>query len=61
MTLAGMCLFIIADITPPQSVQLEIEAAIPNYMISCVSIIQEGEVPFTMFVDLIEEIPGLGL
>jgi hypothetical protein len=52
MTLAGMCLFIIADITHPKSVPLELQATIPNYMIPFVPIIQEGEVPFAMFVDL---------
>ena len=52
MTLAGMCLFIIADITNPQSVPLELQATIPNYMIPFVPIIQEGEKPFAMFVDL---------
>ena len=52
MTLAGMCLFIITDITHPKSVPLELQATIPNYMIPFVPIIQEGEVPFAMFVDL---------
>ena len=52
MTLAGMCLFIIADITHPKSVPLELQATIPNYMIPFVPIIQEGEKPFAMFVDL---------
>lgn len=52
MTLAGMCLFIIADITKPQSVPLESQAIIPNYMIPFVPIIQGGEKPFAMFVDL---------
>jgi hypothetical protein len=52
MTLAGMCLFIIADITKLQSVPLESQAIIPNYMIPFVPIIQEGEKPFAMFVDL---------
>lgn len=52
MTLAGMSLFIIAEITQPKSVQLELQAAVPNYMIPFVPIIQEGEKPFAMFVDL---------
>ena len=52
MTLAGMCLFIIADITHPKSVPLELQATVPNYMIPFVPIIQEGEKPFAMFVDL---------
>jgi hypothetical protein len=52
MTLAGMCLFIIADITRPKSVPLESQAIVPNYMIPFVPIIQEGEEPFSMFKDL---------
>ncbi len=52
MTLAGMCLFIIADITNPKSSPLELQAAVPNYMIPFVPIIQKGEKPFAMFVNL---------
>jgi hypothetical protein len=52
MTLAGMCLFIIADITNPKSSPLELQATVPNYMIPFVPIIQEGEQPFAMFKDL---------
>jgi len=52
MTLAGMCRFIIADITNPKSSPLELQATVPNYMIPFVPIIQEGEKPFSMFRDL---------
>ena len=52
MTLAGMCRFVIADITNPSSSPLELQAAVPNYMIPFVPIIQEGEKPFAMFKDL---------
>jgi hypothetical protein len=52
MTLAGMCLFIIADITKPKSVPLELQATVPNYMIPFVPIIEKGEQPFSMFQDL---------
>jgi uncharacterized protein YjbI with pentapeptide repeats len=52
MTLAGMCLFIIADITNPKSSPLELQATVPNYMVPFVPIIQEGEQPFSMFKDL---------
>lgn len=52
MTLAGLCLFVIADITNPKSSPLELQAAVPNYMIPFVPIIQEGEKPFAMFQDL---------
>jgi uncharacterized protein YjbI with pentapeptide repeats len=51
-TLAGMCLFIIADITNPRSTPLELQATIPNYMVPFVPIIEEGEQPFGMFKDL---------
>lgn len=52
MTLAGMCRFIIADITNPKSSPLELQATVPNYMVPFVPIIQEGEKPFSMFKDL---------
>jgi hypothetical protein len=51
-TLAGMCRFIIADITNPKSSPLELQATVPDYMIPFVPIIQENEEPFAMFVDL---------
>ena len=53
MTLAGMSLFIIADITAPKSVPLELQATVPNYKIPFVPIIQDGERPFAMLRDLI--------
>jgi hypothetical protein len=52
MTLAGLSLFIIADITNPKSSPLELQATVPNYMTPFVPIIEEGEVPFSMFKDL---------
>ena len=52
MTLAGMCRFIIADITNPKSAPLELQATVPNYMIPFVPIIQEDEQPFSMFQDI---------
>ena len=52
MTLAGICRFIIVDITNPKSSPLELQATVPNYMIPFVPIIQEGEKPFSMFNDL---------
>lgn len=52
VTLAGMSRFIIAEITKPKSVPLELQATIPNFMIPFVPIIQEGEEPFSMFQDL---------
>ena len=51
-TLAGMSRFIIADITNPRSIPLELQAIMPDYMIPFVPIIQEDEEPFAMFQDL---------
>jgi uncharacterized protein YjbI with pentapeptide repeats len=50
--LAGMSLFVIADITNPQSAPLELQATVPDYKKPFVPIIQEGERPFSMFSDL---------
>lgn len=50
--LAGLSLFIIADITNPKSNPLELQAVVPDYMVPLVPIIQAGEEPFAMFVDL---------
>ena len=51
-TLAGLCYFVIADVTNPKSSPLELQATIPDYQIPFVPIIQEGESPFAMMVDL---------
>jgi hypothetical protein len=51
-TLAGLSRFIIADITSPKSVPLELQAILPDYMIPLVPIIQESEEPFSMFTVL---------
>lgn len=51
-TLAGMSLFVIADITNPKSAPLELQATVPDYQIPFVPIIQKGEEPFSMFIDL---------
>ena len=51
-TLAGISLFVIADITNPKSSPLELQATVPDYQIPFVTIIQEGEEPFSMFRDL---------
>jgi uncharacterized protein YjbI with pentapeptide repeats len=52
-TLAGLCLFVIADITSPKSSPLELQALVPDYQIPFVPIIQENEQPFSMLSDLI--------
>jgi hypothetical protein len=51
-TLAGMCYFVIADVTNPKSSPLELQATIPDYQIPFVPIIQEGEQPFSMMANL---------
>jgi len=51
-TLAGISYFVIADVTNPKSSPLELQATIPDYQIPFVPIIQEGEHPFAMMVDL---------
>jgi len=51
-TLVGMCYFVIADVTNPKSSPLELQATVPDYQIPFVPIIQEGESPFAMMVDL---------
>ncbi|MFZ5855227.1 MAG: pentapeptide repeat-containing protein [Chloroflexota bacterium] len=51
-TLAGLSYFVIADITNPKSSPLELQATVPDYQIPFVPIIQEGESPFAMMIDL---------
>jgi len=50
--LAGLSLFVIADITNPKSSPLELQAEVPDYQIPFAPIIQEGEQPFAMMLDL---------
>lgn len=50
--LAGLSRFVIADITNPLSVPLELEATIPDYMVPFVLIIERGRPVFGMFDDL---------
>jgi len=50
--LAGLSLFVIADITNPKSSPMELQSTVPDYMVPFVAIIQEGEDPFSMFNDL---------
>ena len=51
-TLAGLSYFVIADVTNPSSSPLELQAAVPDYQIPFVPILQEGEQPFAMMKDL---------
>jgi hypothetical protein len=50
--LANLSHFVIVDITNPRSTPLELQAAVPDYMIPFVPILEEGQDPFAMFVDL---------
>jgi hypothetical protein len=51
-TLASISYFVIADVTNPKSSPLELQATVPDYQVPFVPIIQEGEYPFAMMVDL---------
>jgi hypothetical protein len=57
-TLAGMSLFIVADISNPRSAPLELQATMPNYMVPFVPIIDDREKPFAMFRDLATKYRG---
>lgn len=50
--LAGLSLFVIADITNPKSAPLELQATVPDYKIPFVPILQSDEEPFSMFKNL---------
>jgi len=56
-TLASISYFVIADVTNPKSSPLELQATVPDYQIPFVPIIQEGESPFAMMVDLQKKFP----
>jgi hypothetical protein len=60
-TLAGLSLFVIADITNPRSTPLELQATVPDYMIPFVPIIAKGEPPFAMFIDVQRKFDGSAL
>lgn len=50
--LAGMSLFVIADISNPSSSPLELQATVPDYEIPFIPIIESEQRPFAMFADL---------
>ena len=50
--LTNLSHFVIVDISNPRSAPLEVQATMPNYMVPFCPILQEGEQPFSMFVDL---------
>jgi uncharacterized protein YjbI with pentapeptide repeats len=52
--LAGLSLFVIADVSDPRSVPLELQASVPGYGIPFVTIIHEDQRPFAMFDSLVK-------
>jgi hypothetical protein len=50
--LTSLSKFVVVDITNPRSAPLELQATVPDYMVPFAPILEEGEEPFTMFVDL---------
>jgi len=52
MWLAGMSMFVIADITNPRSTPLELHAIASNYAVPIVPIIHRGDDPFGVFEGL---------
>jgi uncharacterized protein YjbI with pentapeptide repeats len=50
--LAGLSHFVIVDITNPRSAPLELQATVPDWMVPFVPILEQGQDPFAMFVDL---------
>jgi hypothetical protein len=50
--LCSLSHFVIVDITNPRSAPLELQATVPDYMVPFAPILQQGEEPFSMFVDL---------
>ena len=50
--LANLSHFVIVDITNPRSAPLELQATVPDYMVPFVPILEDGQDPFAMFVDL---------
>jgi uncharacterized protein YjbI with pentapeptide repeats len=50
--LANLSRFVVVDITNPRSAPLELQAAVPDTMVPFVPILEDGQDPFAMFVDL---------
>ena len=50
--LANLSRFVIVDITNPRSTPLELQATVSDYMVPFVPILEQGQAPFAMFVDL---------
>jgi hypothetical protein len=50
--LCNLSRFVVVDITNPSSAPLELQATVPDYMVPFVPILEKGQDPFAMFVDL---------
>jgi hypothetical protein len=50
--MCGLSHFVIVDITNPRSAPLELQATVPDIMVPFAPILEQGEEPFSMFVDL---------
>jgi hypothetical protein len=46
--LAGLCRFVVADVTDPQSVPAELQAVVPTVMVPFFPIMKKGEKPFAL-------------
>src|SRR4051812_15680069 len=51
-SLAGLSHFVIVDLSNPRAVPLELQAVVPDNTIPFVPIVEEGQDPFSMFIDL---------
>ena len=52
--LAGLSVFVLADISKPKSSPLELQATVPILQVPFVPIVRSGEEPFSMFRDLLK-------
>jgi hypothetical protein len=50
--LANLSRVVIVDITNPRSTPFELQATVPDYMVPFAPILERGQAPFAMFVDL---------
>lgn len=60
--LAGLCYFVIADVTDPSSIPLELQATVPEFQIPFITIIEKGHDkenrPFAMMQNLQTKYPS---
>jgi hypothetical protein len=50
--LANLSHFVIVDITNPRATPFELQVTVPDYMVPFAPILEEGQEPFSMFVNL---------